>query len=361
MRNFKVFVMVLLVVFTLGLVGCSSGGSNVTDNNTDKGSGEKQAAESSKDKKVYELKLGSKMVENHLESQAVKRFIELVDEKSDGQIKITSYFGETLGNSKVQLENVMNGVQDFYVESYTFFANYVPEFRVHSLPWLFGSNENYQKFLKSPIEEEMEQKLIEQNGLRIINEDKNWLRGPYRILVSRRPIQSMEDLKGLKLRQPDNQPTIKTWSALGANPSIIPYSETYLAVQQGMVDAVTVPIANLYSDKFIELIKNVTVTHEYQQQVAIAMNEEVYKSLPEDLQKVIIESANEAGDYCTQLVNEEGNTLRQKLIDEYEAKFYDVDLTPFKGKAKEIHMELEASGFIPTGLIDHINEYLDNN
>ena len=123
MRNFKVFVMVLLVVFTLGLVGCSRGGSNVNDNNTDKGSGEKQAAESSKDKKVYELKLGSKMVENHLESQAVKRFIELVDEKSDGQIKITSYFGETLGNSKVQLENVMNGVQDFYVESYTFFAN----------------------------------------------------------------------------------------------------------------------------------------------------------------------------------------------------------------------------------------------
>ena len=203
--------------------------------------------------KTWNLKLGSKMVENHLESQAIQEFIRLAEKKSGGQIKIIPYFGEVLGNSKVQLENVSTGVQDFYVESYTFFANYVPEFRTHSLPYLFSGNEEYKKFLMSPIEDEMEKKLVDKVGIRIVNDRRNWLRGPYRILVSRRPVTKIEDVKGLKLRQPDNQPTIKTWSAFGASISIIPYSETYLAIQQGMVDAVTCPIANLYSDKFYEL------------------------------------------------------------------------------------------------------------
>lgn len=310
--------------------------------------------------KVWTLKLGSKMVEKHVESEAIKKFMEIVEEKSGGRLKFDSYFGEILGNSKTQLENVTTGLQDFYVESYTFFANYLPEFRVHSLPYLFDGNEGYKKFLLSPIMKEMEKKLLEKVGLRIINENKNWLRGPYRIIASRYPIKSLEDVKGLKLRQPDNQPTIKTWSAFGASVSIIPYSETYLAIQQGMVDAVTCPIANLYSDKFYELIDHATITHEYQQQVAIVMNNKKFESLPEDLQDIIIDAANEAGDYNTERVNEVGIQMREKLVTEYGMNIYEIDLNPWRKKAAEVHKDLEKSGFIPEGLIDEIKNYLNS-
>jgi len=310
--------------------------------------------------KVWTLKLGSKMVENHVESEAVKKFMELAEDRSDGRIKFDSYFGEILGNSKTQLENVTTGLQDFYVESYTFFANYIPEFRVHSLPYLFADNEEYRKFLLSPIEEEMEKALKDAIGLRIICEDKNWLRGPYRIIASRNPIKSLEDVKGLKLRQPDAQSTIKTWSALGASISIIPYSEVYLAIQQGMVDAVTCPIVNLYSDKFYELVHHATITHEYQQQVAIVMNNDKFESMPEDLQNIIIEAANEAGDYCTERVNEIGEQMREKLVTEYGMNIYEIDLAPWREKAAEVHKDLEESGFIPEGLLDEINTYLES-
>lgn len=334
---------ILVVVFLIA--ACSISSADVT----------KQGPNS---KQVWELKLGSKMVENHLESQAVKKFIKLAEEKSGGKIKITPYFGEVLGDSKIQLENVSTGVQDFYVESYTFFANYVPEFRVHSLPWLFADNSEYQKFLLSSLEKEMEQKLVNKVGIRVINEKKNWLRGPYRILISRRPVKSLEDVKGLKLRQPDSPPTIKTWSALGANVLIIPYSETYLAVFQGMVDAVTLPIANLYSDKFYELLKHATVTHEYQQQVAIVMNEKKFQSMPQEVQRALIDAVNEAGDLCTDLVNNEGSQVREKLEKEEGVTFYEIDLAPWRKRAAQVHKELEESGFIPHGLLDKINEIL---
>lgn len=309
--------------------------------------------------KVYEMKLGSKMVEGHLESIAIKQFIKTAEERSNGRLKIVPYFGETLGSDKAQMENVMTGLQDFYVESYTFLQQYVPDFRVHSLPYLFKNNEEYRKFLLGPIQKEMEKQLLDKTGLRVVTEARNWLRGPYRVVIARKPIQSLADVKGLKIRQPDATTLVKTWSALGANVSIIPYSETYLAIQQGMVDAVTLPIGNLYSDKFCEIIKHVTITHEYPQQVCILMNDKKYQSLPDDLKKILIDAINEAGDYVTKIVNEEGSKMRKRLEDEYQAKFYEIDLAPWMAKAAEVHKELESTGFLPAGLVGRIRQSLD--
>ena len=127
-----------------------------------------------------------------------------------------------------------------------------------------------------------------------------------------------------------------------------------------MVDAVTCPIANLYSDKFYELVKHATITHEYQQQVAIYMNNKKFESLPEDLQDILIGAANEAGDYCTEQINKVGAQMREELVSKYGMNIYEVDLAPWREKAGEVHKELEKSGFVPEGLIDEIKNYLNS-
>lgn len=307
---------------------------------------------------VWEFKIGNKVNETHPESQGILKFIELVDERSKGRIKITPYFGEILGPAKIQLENVITGVQDFYSATYTFLASYVPEFRVHSLPYLFENYEEYQKFLLSPIEKNMEEKLIEKVGLRVLNEKKNWRAGAYRVIASKKPIKSIDDIKGLKLRQPDNQTTIKTWTALGANVAIISFSETYLALQQGMVDALTTTLEGYYVVKFYELAKHITKSNEYQQQLCIVMNESRFQSLPQDLQEVIIESINDAGVLVTQLIEDKSIEIENELKNKHGVQIHVIDLEPLKEKTRTIHDELEASGFIPAGIIDQINDYL---
>lgn len=307
---------------------------------------------------VWEFRIGNKQNEGHPESQSILEFIRLVDERSNGRIKIIPYFGEVLGPSKIQLENVIAGTQDFYCATYTFLANYVDDFKVHSLPYLFENYEEYQKFLLSPIQKKMEDKILEKVGLRVVTEKKNWKAGAYRIVVSKNPIKSIDDLKGLKLRQPDNATTIKVWTALGANVAIIPFSETYLALQQGMADALTTTLESYHAMKFYEIAKHITKSNEYQQQRCIVMNEKSYQSLPEDLQRVIIESINDAGDFNTNIIDTIAAKLEPELKNEYGVEIHEIDLAPIKEKVQLVHVELEESGFLPAGLIDEIKEYL---
>jgi len=302
---------------------------------------------------VWEFKLGAKMPETRLEAQALKEFMASAEEKSGGRIKFVYYFGGTLGGAKEQLENVVTGVQDFFAETYTYLAPFVDGFRVHSMPFFFSDNEEYQKFLLGPIEKEMEQALIDKVGLRVMNEKKNWLRGPYRIIASKKPILTLEDVKGVKLRQPDNQATIKLWNAFGASVIVLPYSEVYLSLQQGMVDAVTIPITNYDTDKFYELAKHATITNEYQQQLVIVMNEKRFQSLPEDIRQILFDTINEAGELCTKIVNDAASTVKDKLVKEG-VSFWTVDLTPWREKAIEVHKQLEEEGFLPAGLMEKI-------
>ena len=309
--------------------------------------------------KVWTLKLGATVTENNDVATGIKKFVEIVEEKSEGRIKFDTYFGGSLGTHKTQLENVISGLQDIYAETYTYFQSYVPGFGIHAVPFFFKDNDEYRKFLLSPIEADMEKELLEKTGLRIICEEKNWLKTPYRVIISRRPIQSLEDLKGLKLRQPDAPTSIKVWGALGAIITITPWSEVYLALQQGMVDAITAPISSIYDEKFYEVAKYATVTNEYMQQVPICINNKKFESFPEDLQNIIIDAANEAGNYCTELIERNGVIAREEAIKQG-VTIYEFDLDSWRNKAAEAHKELEESGVVPAGLMDEIKDYLSS-
>ena len=236
------------------------------------------------------LRLGNKQIENHHESVALRKFAELVEERTNGEIRIEIFYGEALGDSGMQIQNVISGLQDFYADGYGFYEPYVKDFRAFDIPYLFRDNEAFRRFLLSDIVKEMEAELLQKTGLRMINTEKNWLRGPYRVLASRHPIRGIDDIRGLKLRMPPGAPTsIRAWSLLGATVSPIPWSETYLALSQGMVDAVTSPVTDVYFQRFFEVTPFVTVTYEYSQQVAITMNERRFQSLTPEQQAIIVD------------------------------------------------------------------------
>ncbi len=315
--------------------------------------------EVSADSNVWELKLGTDMADNlESQSQGLKKFVELAEEKSEGKLKIHIYWSESLGNEKTQLENVMDGIQDMYFESYTPYLGYVSDFAVHSIPYLFKTAEEYQKFLLSPIEKEMEEKLLQKTNIRFINENKNWFRIG-RAVASKKPLLTLKDIKGIKMRQAPHQKTAGLWSLLGADIIYITWSEAYLALQQGMANAITCGATNLHSDKFAEHVKYVAESHEYYQQLVVAMNDKKYQSLPEELKIALNEASNEAGDFFSQLVREDKLSIRKMLEKDYNVKYYEFPYEEVAKIAEEVYfLELEQKGLIATGLIERISNYL---
>ena len=305
---------------------------------------------------VVRMKLGMKMTESHHEGVALRHFTDTVKKRTNGEIVIDIFYGEVLGDSKKQIENMIHGLQDFYAEGYSFYDAYVPEFRVigGGVPYLFKDNDHYKRYLLSDMQKDMEQRLIEKAGLRIMNRDKNWLRGPYRVLATKKPVLSLEDLKGLKLRMASAPLSVKAWENLGASVIVLPYSETYLALKQGTVDAVTCPVTDALYQKFCEVAPHLTVTHEYQQQVAVVMNEKRFQSLTKEQQEILYDALREAGDICTKLAIENGEKLVKEMKEKYGVTFHEVDLAPWREKIATFIPELEKQGTIPAGFVEKV-------
>ncbi len=300
------------------------------------------------------MKLGSKQVESHQESIALKYFAEKVKERTNGEIVIDLYFGEVLGDAKKQIENMIHGMQDFYADGYGFYAPYVPEINVSAVPYIFRDNDHYRKYLLSDMQQEIERKLLEKAGLRIVNRDKNWLRGPYRVVAAKTSIETLDDLKGLKIRQPSNPTSVRAWETLGCAVTVIPYSETYLALKQGTVDAVTCPVTDALFQKFCEVAPFLTISHEYPQQVAIVMNERRFQSLTKEQQDILFETLREAGDMCTKMAIENGEILVKEMVEKYGVTMLEIDLDPWREKMAEFIAQLEKENYIPAGYVEKI-------
>ncbi len=348
----RTVVVILTLCLILGsIVGCTP--SEPTENNGD-------SKEGSESKEVYELKLGSKMPETNPESKAVAKLIELVGERSEGRLKIVPYYGESLGNLNTQLENVMMGTQDMYIESYSHYVKWVPDFAVHSIPYLFNGPDEYREFLLSDIEKEMEQQLLDKTGMKILNTEKNWIRGPYRVIVSKEPILAPKDLDGVKLRMADSKLLSEVWNQLGANVINLAWSEVYLALQQGVVESVTSPVSLLYANKFTEVCKHVTRTDEYNQQLAIVINNKKFESLPEDLKNILVDTINEVGEYESQLIEEATQRDLDKMKEEHNMEFHEPDITPWLEKMKVIFKDLEEKELIPGETVQRILKWQES-
>lgn len=303
---------------------------------------------------AVKLRLGNKMTADHPESVAIQRAADNIKARTNGEVEIQCYFGEVLGDSKKQVDNMVRGVQHFYADGYGFYAPYNKIFRIGAVPYVFRDNEHYQKFLLSDIEKEAEDDLLKKAGLIMVNRKRNWLRGPFRVIASRRPIRSLDDLKGLKLRMASNPTSVKSWEQLGCAVTVIPYTETYLALKQGTVDALTCPVVDAYLFKFCEVAPYLTVTYEYPQQVAVVMNYNAFKKLTKEQQEILFDEFDKAGDYVTEQALNESATIIQKMKDEYKIEMIEVDLAPWRAKMEPLIASLEDSDYIPKGYVERI-------
>lgn len=335
---------VFMVILSLLVVcsGCSS-------SNSAAGVEPSKAA----DDTVYTFSFGTYNPEQSADGVAAERFKEYAEEASNGRLKINVYHNSTLGNANTQIEGITMGTQDFFLVSPELLTSWEPMFSVVGLYFLYDNTDHLRAFYKSDLFSDAVANLERQNILLMDKEWKGEL-GPYRVLVSTDKLTSYDDIKGKRVRIYDNPTQHAIWEAFETSSFVVSYSEIYLALQQGMVGVVEVPMNVVRANSYCDIAKYVTKFPSYIQLYNIIGNKSKVDSLPEDLQQVIYKASTEAGIAYTARVNEQLQEDLAFLEEKGVTINNDMDLAPFRKKMEPVYEMLTKNGTIPEGIVEAV-------
>ena len=279
------------------------------------------------------LKLGHIQTQEDLWQLGAEKFAELVEEKSNGEVKIEIYPNSTLGNDRDRAEGLQMGSVDFALIAGVL-GNFEPSLQIMELPYLFRDEEHLRKVIYGPVGEELMDKLLTNANIRGL---AFWERGP-RQLTSNKPINAVEDIQGLKIRVPEIPPMVAAWKAMGANPTPMAWGEVYTALQQKVVDAQENPIPYIHAGHIYEVQKYIAMTNHKYEYVILAMSDATYNKLTPEQQQIVEEAAQEATEYENKLVAEKADTLLAEMK-EQGVEVTNPDTEEFAKLARTVHAE----------------------
>lgn len=279
------------------------------------------------------LKLGTTVNEQDSFQIAAEKFAELVNERTNGAYTIEIYPNGALGDESSMLESMQIGTLDAGIITSGPFVNFVPEMGVLDMPFLFGSNEDAYKVLDGEIGQELLGKM-ESSGLKGLAFAE---RGFRNLTNSVRPVNSAADISGLKVRVMENEVYTATFTALGVNAVPMAWSEALTALQQKTIDGQENPVNVLHSYKLWETQKYVTMTRHAYASAIITMSNDVFTSLPADVQDIFKKSAQEAAEFERAWVAENESSQLQDLKNNGMEIVETPDLDSFKAGVQSVY------------------------
>ena len=235
-------------------------------------------------------RIGYVPIETHPVGLAVEEFARLVAEKTDGRVTFETFAGGTLGNEPQMQSSIQTGFLEVMVGPTSNLVGAFPGFGLFDLPFFFRDHEAVDAVFDGRVGDELFAQLEEQGIVGLAY----WDNGFRHMTNAIRPIETVEDIAGLKIRVIPNPLFIATFEALGANPVPLPYPELYNALESGTVDAQETPVGLIYSTKFYEVQEYLTLTgHVYSPYVLLA-SKQWFDGLSEEDQALVMEAAAES-------------------------------------------------------------------
>ncbi len=300
----------------------------------------------------YDLKFGMVAGTSSNEYKAVEFFAKEVKEKSNGKIEIAIFPSAQLGDDRVMMKQLKDGALDFTLGESARFQIFYPEAEIFALPYMIKDFAFAKKaLLETKFGQELLKKIHDKQGVTLLSVGYNGTRQT----TSNRPINSIADMKGLKLRVPNAATNMAFAKYVGAAPTPMAFSEVYLALQTNSVDAQENPLPTIQAQKFYEVQKYLAITNHIINDQLYLMSNETFEDLPADLQKVVKDAALVAAEYHTKLF-EDGE---KELIEFFESKGVTVthpDLVPFKEALQPYYDDyLKKAGAAGKAAMDEFN------
>jgi tripartite ATP-independent transporter DctP family solute receptor len=298
------------------------------------------------------LKAGHISPKDSVEGIAIDRFADLVKQKTNGAITVQVFPSEQLGKAVAQIDSTIIGNQDLYFGGSPEFERFSDGLKLLGLNWVIPSQAAFRQVTKDPVWKEILLDPLDKAGLAVLN--SNWERGPYRVMVSTKPINSIADMKGVKLRIAPIDSWRRVWGAVGTQNVVLAWTDVYLAMKQGTVEAVTSPISLVAPMKFTEVAKHIVRTDEFWQILVPAMNKERMAKLSPDQRRALSAAAEEAGAWFVAEQERLGYDDIEKMKRDQGVSFRTIDLKPGVELMKPVVRQMEAEGFVPKGLYDKV-------
>lgn len=230
------------------------------------------------------LRMGGNFPANHGSSVSLEKvFKPEVARLTNGSVRIDLFPGSQLGSSNEQVDQIVSGQVPLMWSGPNIFSRLAPELEASELPFAVASDEQAACLIDGELGKHLADRLAAK-GILILGWQYNGLRY---ITNSRRPINTVADLKGMKIRVPGSDAWMNTFRALGANPTPLDIAEVYQALQQGVVDGQENPPENILVNNFQEVQKYISKTGHFFSWVLILANKKTFESLSSDQQNAI--------------------------------------------------------------------------
>jgi len=253
------------------------------------------------------IKIGTGHVPTHSFTQAMERFGQILEKKRPGEYKVQIFHSGQLGSERVMQEALTLGSLEMTV---TGLLNiYEPKFALLEAPFLFRDREHILKVQESEVMTKLASTLPPK-GLRLVGFVENGFRN---ISNNVRPINSPADVKGLKIRTPENLAQVETFRALGAQPTPMPWPELYSALRQGVVDGQENALQNINDGKLYEAQKYLAITGHIYNSAYVVISERFFQKQKPDQQKAILEAVREAALWQFNYIREQDVKLLESL------------------------------------------------
>lgn len=276
--------------------------------------------------------------EGHSSTTGAQIFKEEVEKRTNESVRVDLFPNNTLGGALEQVDQLRTGQIHMAWGSVGFYDRLVPELGGAILPFMATSPEQAICQIESGLGEYLETKMADKGVLVL-----GWAQvGARHITNNRRPIKSVADVEGLKIRTLPGEAWQLTFRALGANPTPIDIKELYQALQQGVVDGQENPYDNMLVRKFAEVQKYLSNSGHFYDWAAYMVNKDAFDKLSPAQQEAVRESAKIATDEQRAISMRENLTARDELVKagmEYHELSPD-DLLKFREATHSVYVEM---------------------
>lgn len=245
---------------------------------------------SAQDIKERTLKFATQNPKGHPIVVGMEKFAEIVTAKTGGKIKVNLFPGGVLGSDQHNVSALQGGTLEMVSMNAGILAAQVKEFAIYDFPFMFGGGAEADAVVDGPFGQMMMDKLTDKGIIGLAYFEL----GFRHITNSKRPINRLEDIAGLKIRVIPNPINVDWVNALGASPTPLPFPELYAALEQKAVDGQENPFTVILANKFYEVQKHLAITnHQYNPQ-AVMISKKFWDMLTGDEKKIIRDAAREA-------------------------------------------------------------------
>lgn len=260
-----------------------------------------------------------------------EHFADLVEQKSQGRLRVRLYPGGQLGDDRETVEGMKLRSIDMTVMGCALIGWYAPEYGVVEAPFVWRDYEHIDRVWQSEIGDDLRETMRDRAGVEMLH---LWYRGPRYLTTTSKKVRVPEDLRGLKLRVPELEVYIKSWQTFGANTTPLPFTDMFMALKLGVVEGQENPLATIYGNNLHEVQKYIMETKHLIGFYVFCVGPYFDERFTPEERAIILDAAREATDWHNQEVERAEADYRAKLI-EAGVEFVPVDREAFLTLAKE--------------------------